>query len=40
MNGVDLLQWDASIVKVEWTNELFDVDLVRDSSANSVISHF
>ncbi|AES99671.1 putative protein kinase RLK-Pelle-LRR-III family [Medicago truncatula] len=34
MNGVDLPQWVASIVKEEWTNEVFDVDLMRDSSAN------
>jgi len=34
MNGVDLLQWDASIVKEEWTDEVFDVDLMRNSSAN------
>ncbi|XP_058748228.1 probable leucine-rich repeat receptor-like protein kinase IMK3 isoform X1 [Vicia villosa] len=34
MNGVDLPQWVASIVKEEWTNEVFDVDLMRDSSTN------
>ncbi|MQL94454.1 hypothetical protein Taro_027105 [Colocasia esculenta] len=30
MNGVDLPQWVASIVKEEWTNEVFDVELMRD----------
>ncbi|KAK2377253.1 putative inactive leucine-rich repeat receptor protein kinase IMK2 [Trifolium repens] len=34
MNGVDLPQWVASIVKEEWTNEVFDVDLMRDPSTN------
>ncbi|BAT86473.1 hypothetical protein LR48_Vigan03g301100 [Vigna angularis] len=32
MNGLDLPQWVASIVKEEWTNEVFDADLMRDSS--------
>ncbi|XP_027337560.1 probably inactive leucine-rich repeat receptor-like protein kinase IMK2 [Abrus precatorius] len=32
MNGVDLPQWVASIVKEEWTNEVFDADLMRDAS--------
>ncbi|RDX79195.1 putative inactive leucine-rich repeat receptor-like protein kinase IMK2, partial [Mucuna pruriens] len=32
MNGVDLPQWVASIVKEEWTNEVFDADLMRDPS--------
>lgn len=32
MNGVDLPQWVASIVKEEWTNEVFDVELMRDAS--------
>ncbi|TKY47592.1 inactive leucine-rich repeat receptor protein kinase IMK2 [Spatholobus suberectus] len=32
MNGVDLPQWVASIVKEEWTNEVFDADLLRDAS--------
>jgi len=31
-NGVDLPQWVASIVKEEWTNEVFDADLMRDAS--------
>ncbi|XP_061375053.1 probable leucine-rich repeat receptor-like protein kinase IMK3 [Gastrolobium bilobum] len=30
-NGVDLPQWVASIVKEEWTNEVFDVELMRDA---------
>ncbi|XP_048323086.2 probably inactive leucine-rich repeat receptor-like protein kinase IMK2 [Ziziphus jujuba] len=33
MNGVDLPQWVASIVKEEWTNEVFDVELMRDASS-------
>ncbi|KAF8394857.1 hypothetical protein HHK36_018794 [Tetracentron sinense] len=32
MNGVGLPQWVASIVKEEWTNEVFDLDLMRDAS--------
>ncbi|KAK6932958.1 Leucine-rich repeat [Dillenia turbinata] len=32
MNGVDLPQWVASIVKEEWTNQVFDVELMRDAS--------
>ncbi|XP_011015296.1 PREDICTED: probably inactive leucine-rich repeat receptor-like protein kinase IMK2 [Populus euphratica] len=32
MNGVDLPQWVASIVKEEWTNEVFDVELMKDAS--------
>lgn len=31
-NGVDLPQWVASIVKEEWTNEVFDLELMRDAS--------
>ncbi|GLT92913.1 hypothetical protein SLE2022_107240 [Rubroshorea leprosula] len=31
-NGVDLPQWVASIVKEEWTNEVFDVELMRDAT--------
>lgn len=31
-NGMDLPQWVASIVKEEWTNEVFDLELMRDSS--------
>ncbi|XP_061351762.1 probable leucine-rich repeat receptor-like protein kinase IMK3 [Gastrolobium bilobum] len=34
LNGVDLPQWVASIVKEEWTNEVFDVELMRDASTN------
>lgn len=32
MNGADLPQWVASIVKEEWTNEVFDLELMRDAS--------
>ncbi|XP_004308965.1 PREDICTED: probable leucine-rich repeat receptor-like protein kinase IMK3 [Fragaria vesca subsp. vesca] len=32
MNGFDLPQWVASIVKEEWTNEVFDLELMRDAS--------
>lgn len=32
MNGEDLPQWVASIVKEEWTNEVFDLELMRDAS--------
>ncbi|KAI3447825.1 hypothetical protein Pfo_004490 [Paulownia fortunei] len=31
-DGLDLPQWVASIVKEEWTNEVFDVELMRDES--------
>ncbi|XP_052171890.1 probably inactive leucine-rich repeat receptor-like protein kinase IMK2 [Diospyros lotus] len=31
-DGADLPQWVASIVKEEWTNEVFDVELMRDAS--------
>ncbi|KAE9614977.1 hypothetical protein Lal_00048377 [Lupinus albus] len=34
LNGVDLPQWVASIVKEEWTNEVFDAELMRDASTN------
>ncbi|GKV22066.1 hypothetical protein SLEP1_g31968 [Rubroshorea leprosula] len=30
-NGVDLPQWVASIVKEEWTNEVFDLELTKDT---------
>ncbi|CAI9779197.1 unnamed protein product [Fraxinus pennsylvanica] len=33
-DGLDLPQWVASIVKEEWTNEVFDVELIRDESNN------
>ncbi|KAM7274620.1 hypothetical protein ACFE04_016486 [Oxalis oulophora] len=32
MNGVDLPQWVASIVKEEWTNEVFDIELMKDAT--------
>jgi hypothetical protein len=32
MNGHDLPQWVASIVKEEWPNEVFDLKLMRDAS--------
>lgn len=32
MNGEDLPQWVASIVKEEWTNEVFDLELMRDAA--------
>ena len=32
MNGGDLPQWVASIVKEEWTNEVFDPELLTDAS--------
>ncbi|XP_076928903.1 putative leucine-rich repeat receptor-like protein kinase IMK3 [Bidens hawaiensis] len=32
-DGVDLPQWVASIVKEEWTNEVFDLDLMKDATA-------
>ncbi|VFQ71176.1 unnamed protein product [Cuscuta campestris] len=31
--GTDLPAWVASIVKEEWTNEVFDVELMRDAPA-------
>ncbi|KAJ9160396.1 hypothetical protein P3X46_025801 [Hevea brasiliensis] len=31
MNGVDLPQWVASNVKEEWTNEVFDLELMKDA---------
>lgn len=31
-DGLDLPAWVASIVKEEWTNEVFDVELMRDAS--------
>lgn len=31
-NGMDLPQWVASIVKEEWTNEVFDLELMRDTT--------
>ncbi|PIA37471.1 hypothetical protein AQUCO_03000208v1 [Aquilegia coerulea] len=32
INGMDLPQWVASIVKEEWTNEVFDLELMKDAS--------
>ncbi|XP_050236601.1 probably inactive leucine-rich repeat receptor-like protein kinase IMK2 [Mercurialis annua] len=34
-NGMDLPQWVASIVKEEWTNEVFDLELMKDAAAIS-----
>ncbi|CAI0424087.1 unnamed protein product [Linum tenue] len=31
-NGMDLPQWVASIVKEEWTNEVFDLEISKDST--------
>ncbi|XP_020277039.1 LOW QUALITY PROTEIN: probably inactive leucine-rich repeat receptor-like protein kinase IMK2 [Asparagus officinalis] len=33
-NGADLPQWVASIVKEEWTNEVFDLELMREVEGN------
>ncbi|KAK2981768.1 hypothetical protein RJ640_010285 [Escallonia rubra] len=33
-DGLDLPQWVASIVKEEWTNEVFDLELMRDDPSN------
>ncbi|KAJ8428666.1 hypothetical protein Cgig2_027272 [Carnegiea gigantea] len=33
MDGSDLPQWVASTVKEEWTNEVFELDLMRDVSS-------
>lgn len=32
VDGLDLPQWVASTVKEEWTNEVFDLELMRDVS--------
>ena len=32
-NGEDLPRWVASVVKEEWTNEVFDLELMRDASS-------
>jgi len=32
-NGEDLPKWVASVVKEEWTNEVFDLELMRDASS-------
>lgn len=34
-SGVDLPQWVASIVKEEWTNEVFDLELMRDAASTT-----
>lgn len=35
MNGVDLPQWVASIVKEEWTNEVFDLELMKNAEGTT-----
>lgn len=35
-DGLDLPQWVASIVKEEWTNEVFDLELMGDTSNSNV----
>ncbi|XP_072996543.1 probably inactive leucine-rich repeat receptor-like protein kinase IMK2 [Typha latifolia] len=35
MNGMDLPQWVASIVNEEWTNEVFDLELMRDTTGST-----
>uniref|UniRef100_A0A0A9E8V1 Protein kinase domain-containing protein n=1 Tax=Arundo donax TaxID=35708 RepID=A0A0A9E8V1_ARUDO len=35
-NGMDLPQWVASIVKEEWTSEVFDLELMRDAATGPV----
>ncbi|PKA51878.1 inactive leucine-rich repeat receptor-like protein kinase IMK2 [Apostasia shenzhenica] len=35
VNGVDLPQWVASIVEEEWTNEVFDLELMREAAAGA-----
>ncbi|GJN28503.1 hypothetical protein PR202_gb16636 [Eleusine coracana subsp. coracana] len=35
-NGMDLPQWVASIVKEEWTSEVFDLELMRDAASGNV----
>ncbi|KAL0922977.1 hypothetical protein M5K25_007015 [Dendrobium thyrsiflorum] len=32
-NGMELPQWVASVVKEEWTNEVFDVEIMKDAAA-------
>lgn len=34
-NGMDLPQWVASIVKEEWTNEVFDLELMKDATTGT-----
>ncbi|GLJ37119.1 hypothetical protein SUGI_0752710 [Cryptomeria japonica] len=33
-SGMDLPQWVASIVKEEWTNEVFDLELMKDAATS------
>ena len=33
INGKDLPRWVASVVKEEWTDEVFDLELMRDASS-------
>ncbi|CAM8888925.1 unnamed protein product [Rhodiola kirilowii] len=35
INGMDLPQWVTSIVKEEWTNEVFDLELLKDMASIS-----
>uniref|UniRef100_A0A7N0T860 Protein kinase domain-containing protein n=1 Tax=Kalanchoe fedtschenkoi TaxID=63787 RepID=A0A7N0T860_KALFE len=35
VNGMDLPQWVASIVKEEWTNEVFNLELLKDAASIS-----
>ncbi|KAE9618186.1 hypothetical protein Lal_00041874 [Lupinus albus] len=34
-NGMELVEWVASIVKEEWKNEVFDLELMKDEAAIS-----
>jgi serine/threonine protein kinase len=34
-NGLDLPQWVASVVEEEWTNEIFDLELMKDAATGS-----
>ncbi|KAL5209807.1 hypothetical protein ABZP36_005430 [Zizania latifolia] len=34
-NGLDLPQWVASVVEEEWTNEVFDLELMKDAATSS-----
>ncbi|XP_062197606.1 probable leucine-rich repeat receptor-like protein kinase IMK3 [Phragmites australis] len=36
-NGMDLPQWVASIVKEEWTSEVFDLELMRDAAGDELM---
>ncbi|KAM3340961.1 hypothetical protein P3S68_028596 [Capsicum galapagoense] len=37
-NGLDLPQWVASIMKEEWTNEVSDVELMRDNIGDKLLN--